>query len=180
MDSFLLILDIIVFAVFIVAVIHKWGVPTNLSTTYYLFESERCRTGWIFPLFLCFISSTAIPIWIRTTINMSVKNQRFVCLPYITLFCLLLVAITASYKKKRGLTIFHYSCAICASFCSVMWIFITSYKIIYVGLGILFAFVVGGICSKTLKQCAIFWLEVANFYAIFFTLLTINLFELKL
>ena len=167
--------DIIVFTIYISYILAKFGIPINLSITYYTFERRKKGTGILFPILMLFICCSAIPIWISTTYHASSWGTMFVCFPYITLVCLLAVAGSARYKRKPNLIYFHYFFAILAAISAVLWIFLVAFNIVYLGLGILAIFIWSGFITHTLKKCTIFWLEVSAFYAVFFTLLFIYL-----
>lgn len=181
-SSFIIILlvDILIFSAYLICVLQTFGVPINLSITYYHYERKYRGLGILFPILLFFLCITVIPIWIITTQNASLWGTNFCLFPYITLICLLAVAITARYKRKPKLIYFHYTCAIIAAICAVIWIFLVTYKVLYVGLSILFALLFAAARTKTLKDCILFWLEVAAFYAILFTLLIVYVFSIHI
>lgn len=166
--------DIIIFTAYVVYVLAAFGIPVNLSITYYMFERKKKGTGLLFPALMVFICSTTLPILILTTSHASEWGARFVALPVICLVCLLAVACSARYKVSPKLIYFHYACAIITATCAVAWIFLVAYKICYVGIAILCALLLAGILTKTLRKCPLFWLENAAFYAILFTLLVIH------
>ena len=178
--SFVLLADILVFTYYVIYVLREFGIPVNLSITYYSFERRRKGTGVLFPTLMIFLCVTTIPIWIELSRHASSFGYTFVFFPIITLVCLLLVAASARYKKTHGLVYFHYACAILAAVCAVLWIFLVAYKILYVGLSILIALMLMGIRTGTLHRCSLFWLETAAFYAIFFSLLIIILFSVNI
>lgn len=168
-----LILDLILFTIFIISVFVKIGIPDNLSTTYYLYQDIRKGTGWYFPSLIVFICFTGILVWISSTYHASSWGSKFTILPVITLLCLLAVAASAKYKKNKKLINFHYSVAIVGAVCSVAWINLVAYKLIPVGMIILLASIFAGIRTKTLKSCPLFWLEIAWFYALLILVLLI-------
>ncbi len=93
---------------------------------------------------------------------------------------MLSVVASMHYKKNQKLLYFHYITAIVSAVCLVAWINIVAYSIAYVGVVILLAFVYAGIRTKTLKKSSLFWLETAAFYSLLFTLLTIDLFHVRI
>ena len=177
--AIILLIDIIFFSTYLVCVLKTFGIPINLSITYYHYERRHKGLGKLFPALLVLICSTALPIWISTTYRVSLVGTNLLY-PIVTLICLLLVAASARYKRRPKLIHFHYSCAIIAAICAVAWIFLFAYKIVYVGLGILFISILIGLTTRTLKRCTIFWLELAAFYAILFTLLVIHIIPIQI
>lgn len=173
----LLLADVVFFTIYNAYVLTKFGVPVNLSITYY--HLDRVHKGWgiTFPLLVVFVCCTALPVWILTSINGSTWGVYFLPLPCITLVCLLAVAFSGRYKKRPKLIYFHYGCAIIAATCAVVWLCLVAYQsvFLYLRLGIIFALVFAGIQTGTFKRCTLFWLENAAFYCIFLTLLLVYL-----
>lgn len=175
--SIILLADIIALTIFFVCVLIKLGIPSNLSITYYMFDKKK---RFLFPCLTMFFCCTAIPIWILMTYHASPWGSMFLGLPITTLICMLSVVASMHYKKNQKLLYFHYITAIVSAVCLVAWINIVAYSIAYVATVILLAFVYAGIRTKTLKKSSLFWLETAAFYSLFFTLLTIDLFHVRI
>ena len=181
-ESIILLVDILIFTTYVVSVLIKFGIPKNLSTTYYTFEEQKKGTGLLFPALLVFICCTTLPIWISTTYHASSWGTIFLFCPIVTLFCLLAVAGSAHYKRCSSLIYFHYTCAIIAAICAVVWLFFAAYQTIFVILrfSILGGLLGAGIRTDTLKTCPLFWLETTAFYCIFLTLLVIYIVPIPL
>lgn len=179
-ESIILLVDILIFTIYVVYILIKFGIPKNLSASYYAFEEQKKGTGLLFPALLVFICTTALPIWITTTYYASTWTSTFLFCPIVTLVCLLAVAASAQYKSNTALVYFHYTCAIIASFCAVLWLCLAAYQIMYIAFGILGVLLSAGIITGTLKKCTLFWLEITAFYCIFFSLLVINIIHLQL
>lgn len=181
-ESIILIVDILIFTVYVVYVLGRFGIPSNLSTTYYYLENQRKGTGLLFPVLLVFICCTTLPIWAYSTYCASAWASMFLFCPLVTLVCLLSVAGSARYKSRPALIYFHYTCAIIAATCAVLWLCLAAYQVIFIILrvSILVGLMLAGITTGTLKSCSLFWLEITAFYCIFFTLLIINIVPLPL
>ncbi len=173
MESCVLLTDLILLTIYEIIILKQFGIPANLSYTYYSFERKRAGAGRLFPLLLLILCVTAGPIWLSVTMHTSLWAKKWMFLPCVTIFCLIAVACSARYNRSRKIFRFHYACAIIASVCAVAWIFIVAYHIVYVGLSILVALVLTAICTRTLIRCTLFWLETAGFYALLVTLLLI-------
>lgn len=178
-SSWILMADIALYTVFFVAILVKMGIPTNLCISYYLLLEKHRLLRFSFPALLFVFCLTIGPIWMKMS-NESVIGSQCIGLPFIAFFTLLAVVLSAPYQKSRQLFLFHYSCAIIASACIVLWLFIVALKVIYIGLGILFACLLAGFFTKTLRSCMLFWLETAAIYALSVTLLIIQLFSIPL
>ena len=173
--SIILLADIAVFTVFEVIVLTELGVPKNLSITYYMFKERKTRLQWFFPAVTLFLCVTTMPIWIYNAYYASGWHSKFVAFPVFTLFCLLAVTASANYLKNQRLKNFHYTCAILAAVCFLVWLNSVAIKLAYVGSAILLVLLFVGIRTKTLKKCPLFWLESAAFYSLLFTLLVIEI-----
>lgn len=168
----ILLVDIAVFTIYVADVLMRFGIPVNLSITYYRYERIHRRLGILFPSLLIFICCTTIPIWFITSWYASAWGRYFVEMPVIAEVCLLAVAFSARYKKRKNLIYFHYTCAIIASVCAVVWMCLVAWQfsLMWLRIGLLLGFVAIGVITNTLKKCSLFWLELTAFYAIFFTL----------
>lgn len=174
--SIVILTNLVVFTAYIVYVLAKFGVPANLSITYYSFERARKGTGWLFPALMCFVCATTLPMWIYTTFHASHRAAVFGFLPIIVLVMLLAVAASGRYKKRPKLINFHYTCAIIAAACAMTWMCLVCYRIAYVGFICLLGFVLAGHFTNTLGKCTLFWLENAAFYSIFGSLFIVYTF----
>ena len=179
-ECILLITGIVLLTWYEYIVLKRFGIPVNLSITYYHYE-RRCKgMGFMFPFLLLYLCCVLGPIWITTTLDASILSRIFIIFPYITILCLLMVALSARYNRNHRIFRFHYACAIIASISAVLWIFLVAYRIVYVGLAILATLLLTGIYTGTLKKCTLFWLETAGFYALLVTLLFIHLIPIKI
>ena len=106
-EVIILLADILIFTTYIVYVLIKFGIPQNLSTTYYTLEEQRKGTGLFFPALLVFICSTTLPVWISITYYASAWASKFLFFPIVSLVCLLAVAASARYKSNPALVHFH-------------------------------------------------------------------------
>ena len=103
-EVIILLADILIFTTYIVYVLIKFGIPQNLSTTYYTLEEQRKGTGLFFPALLVFICSTTLPVWISITYYASAWASKFLFFPIVSLVCLLAVAASARF-------VLYYGCA---------------------------------------------------------------------
>lgn len=179
LECVILLVNILMFSVYLVYVLCVFSIPANLSVTYYKLERKHKGAGMLFPLLLCSSSITIIPIWERNTILLS--NSLFLSfLPYLVLLCMFLVACSARYKKMLKLVYFHYMCAIIASVCTIIWIFFIGKRLFIIGIFLLLLFLLLSLVTNTFKKCLLFWLELTAFYAIYIILFAISLNKLDL
>ncbi len=169
--------DLFVFTIYVIGAVRRFGIPINLSITYYRYERIHRNWGMLFPALMFFICLTTIPIWFVTSWHVSLLGRYLSCLPVLTEVGLLAVAFSARYKRWPKLIYFHYTCAIIAAVCAVVWLCVVAWQwpFFWLRIGLLIAFLTAGILTRTLKKCTLFWLELTAFYAIFLTLLFIYL-----
>ena len=170
--------DIVLFSAYNIYVLSTFRIPDNLSMTYYWFERKRKGAGLFFPAMLCLMCATVIPVWLHTTAKMTVFGHHLAWIPYAVLFCILMVALSARYKRHRGLVYFHYAMAILCAFFAIGWIFFMCLRYIYIGVSILLLAVWAAIWTRTFVRSYLYWLEITAFYALFLTLFVINCFNL--
>lgn len=180
LTSIILLIDIVVFSIFWITVLVELGIPENLSITYYKFDKHKKGLQWFFPIVSLFLCLTAIPIWILTTYHASGWRPKLVVIPTFAFFCMLAVTFSANYKKNQSLIHFHYTSAIIASVCLVVWINLVAFKLAYIDFTFLLVLLYAAIRTKTLKQCSLFWLETAAFYSLLVTLLLIDLIPIQI
>ena len=171
----LLSADIVLMTIYNICILRRFGVPVNLSITYYHYERVHKGLGLLFPALVVFICCTTLPIWIITSFTGSEWGMYFSPCGIITLICLLAVAFSGRYKKRPGLIQFHYTCAIIAATSAVVWLCFAAYQTLFVWVRviILFGLIFAGIQTDTFKRCTLYWLENAAFYCIFVTLLLV-------
>ena len=171
-EAAVLLLDIVVFSIYVTDVLFRFGIPLNLSITYYRYERLHRNAGLLFPALMVLIFSTTIPIWIITSWKTGLVGKWCVGMPIVAGICLLVVAFTARYKRRPKLIYYHYTFAIIAAACAILWWRIVTRQIAFVALrlGLFTTFMAAGVLTHTNKKCTLFWLELTAFYATFFTL----------
>ena len=175
LTTFILFTDIIALSIYLISVLVKLGVPVHLSYTYYQMERKRKGSGRFFQGLMVLLCSTGIPTWAVMTMQLSPWSANFIICPFITLFCLLAVAATARYHKRKIRHRFHYLCASIAAASTAVWLFLAVWQIAYITIGIMIVAVCAGLSTGTLKKGLLFWAELAAFYSILFTLFIISI-----
>lgn len=174
-EAAVLLLDIVVFSIYVTDILSRFGIPANLSITYYLYERRHRNAGLLFPALIILICCTTIPIWIITSWKTGSVGKWCVGMPILAGICLLVVAFTARYKRWPKLINYHYTFAIIAAACAILWWWVLTRQItlVVLRLGLFATFMAAGVLTRTLKSCTLFWLELTAFYATFFTLFLI-------
>lgn len=128
----------------------------SLSSTYYIWK-HKC----VFPIFLCSIAFTLLPIWLEVT-----EKSNFQFLAFIACAGLLFVAVSADYKKDIQTFNMHVISAYVISAAAILWlVLLTTHWYILIGMLILSAF------SDNIKLTYIYRLETALFTSTYLCLL---------
>lgn len=172
---YLIVIEIVLFSLYIIYALCNWGIPNNISATYYYFERTRKHYGLFFPLDILICCLTIFPVWIYTCSLASSWASHFSWCPYIVGLCMIVVGITSRYKRSRQLTYTHYAAAIIGAAVTVLWLLLACYRTSFISLSVLSISILAGVITGTLKRCYLFWLEIAAFYALFFVLFIVNL-----
>ena len=61
----LVLISLCIFAAYNTVSLHKFGVPTSLSNTFYLYEGEKKHLGYIFTGMMFLMSLTLLPPWLE-------------------------------------------------------------------------------------------------------------------
>lgn len=160
----LLIISIILFVVYLVALFKEDRVPESISDSFYIFNKHKKGLGHLFTLW-CF----TIMLLIAPQMFEASEGRWFQFLGLFTTAGLGFVG-AAPYFKDHEKTLHTVAAVLCASGC-FLWIFFMGYiliPIIYVSIAILwinFKFSKGDIPNDT-----ILWLEIAMFLSMFTTL----------
>ncbi|MCQ2310518.1 MAG: hypothetical protein MJZ64_02055 [Paludibacteraceae bacterium] len=173
--SALLLLIIVIFSVYNICVLAKYGIPNTLSLTYYWFKRTCSSKGLLFPILLCLICAITIPIWIYVDCQLQF-DFSCVWMVYATWFALMIVCLTARYNKTKKRWKIHYSAAIASAIFTLSWIIIKANFIVYYTAIVLILALWAAYLTKTIRTHIIYWLELSAFYSIFITLFILNTF----
>lgn len=160
----LLIISIILFVVYLVALFKEDRAPESISDSFYIFNKHKKGLGHLFTLW-CF----TIMLLIAPQMFEASEGRWFQFLGLFTTAGLGFVG-AAPYFKDHEKTLHTVAAVLCASGC-FLWIFFMGYiliPIIYVSIAIFwinFKIFKGNIPNDT-----ILWLEIAMFFSMFTTL----------
>lgn len=170
-----LVLDLLVFTTYELAVVLNFCIPNNLSNTYYHFDRKFRGKGKLFPAMLYTLCATAMPIWIYFTLRLPDWRANFAFLPALVMICLALVGVSARYKKSDFRIYFHYTVAILSGVFTVLWFLIVALQLSYILISFIVVMMLAGALTRTLRIYPLFWFESAGFFGVLYTLLTIAL-----
>lgn len=150
---------------FIFLGIGKFGILSSYSA-YSSKWPEVCKLPLnIWSVITFFAAVMLIPILI---INLENNPLQFV--GFLTPAYLIFVAVTPNWEKDKSEHIIHSVAAgLCAVGALVYIILIAKvWWVLLVGAGIA---LIGGLVTKTLKSCIVFWLEILMFLSVYITIL---------
>lgn len=173
--TIMLIIDLLVFMTYELAVVLNFCIPNNLSNTYYHFDRKFRGSGKLFPAMLYFLCSTALPVWVYYTYRLPDWRSHLAFLPLLTLVCLALVGVSARYKKTDFRIYFHYTVAILAGFFTVVWFLTVGLKLSYILIIFILVMMAAGAWTRTLRIYPLFWFESAGFFAVLYMLLIVSI-----
>lgn len=164
---------ILIFVVYNAIAIHRFGVPSSLSSTFYLWNSVKENLGYIFTAMMFTMVFFLLPAW--TTVNevISTWSQYLTVLPFLGAASIAFVGTAPAYRGFKNENKVHMIAAACAAAFSLAWCAIVCYKIAWIILP-LWVLIVAACAhlSKTHKTARDYWLEMIAFGATFTTIIT--------
>jgi hypothetical protein len=124
----LLLITAILFVIYNIFVLIKFGVPESLSATSYLFK-EKYNQHWWFSLICVVIIIGLIPIWIE----LSSINTQF--LAFLSCGGILFIAASPFFKNGMDKKV-HYTAGIITTITFILWFIFNGYYLwlIYIGI----------------------------------------------
>jgi hypothetical protein len=165
----------IAFALFVaynIAILVQFGIPKNLSESFYLYDNKKKHFGYIFTLFMFTMAFCLMPGWIEISEVWSSWSHYLTFLAFLTAAAICFVGAAPAFRanKLEG-TVHEVSAKICAA-TALVWCFVVCWNIAYVpAIGAAIPAIVGA-CTKTWKTAQIYWLEMMAFGATFATVIT--------
>lgn len=169
LPTLLILISICCFAAYNIFVFTKFGIPENLSSTYYDAEKLHRHLGLLFPLLMLTLCFTLFPSWQLLEHSMPSLVQRFNWMIYSAVGSILMMAIVTNYRKSLIHTVIHYAAAIYTAVAVICWILIADYTLFYVPLIVAFLISLAGVLTHTFVSRFSFWLELATIYTIQFS-----------
>ena len=172
MTTLILILtSLFLFTAYNAVVLKRFGVPKSFSETFYLWNSKKKNLGYIFTGMMGGISLTLLPAWIEVGNQVSSWSPFLNFLVFFTCGAIMFVCVAPAFRDFEMESKVHCISAKIAAACALIWCFAVCYHIWYVPLTCIIAVLISGLCTKTFKNCYVYWLEMAAFAATFITLI---------
>lgn len=104
-------INIILFCLYNIYIIYKYGLPTSLSETAYMLEKRY----WLFTV-LCLVTGfSTLPIWF------DIGSEDWNFLKFLSMIGLVFTGVTPMFKKELNKPI-HYTSAIITCICMLCWL----------------------------------------------------------
>lgn len=164
--TLLILVSLSIFAAYNIYILISFGVPENISITYYHLEQKRRGLGLLFPAMVVISCTTMLITWldIEQILDDNFRSYHFLIM--ITALSTFFVAALSNYKRSRLQTIIHYTAAIIASIAGLAWILIADFHMLYIPLITLLLVALAAWLTNTYKHQILFWLELIAIYSI--------------
>ena len=166
---------IIVFVVYNIAVLHTFGIPKHLSSTYRLLGERKRALRLLFPFFILLQFVLFIPIWGDMAQVISVEHPRSLILVFLTAFMMLIIAFSGNYRCNKYLVYIHYTAGFVAGFSAAAWIFWVC-PLWFLPLCFLGALMTIGYLTGTLRSSFLYWIELVGFCSLYVAVLLMKIF----
>lgn len=166
--SYLVIIALVVFLIYLVGIVFVFGIPASISDTYYLLEEKRKGLGWLFTAMCWVVGGLLMPTLIDMTPGAYQFTAFFACAG------LIFVGTAPQFKLSLAGSVHYGSAGVCVVF-SQLWTALTRWWILLpVWLSYIAYMIItvkrqneGVFWYKFRKTKPMFWIEIASFLATF-------------
>ena len=164
---------IFIFAVYNGFVIWKFGVPSSLSVSYYLWNNIRSKLGYIFTGMMFIVALTLMPAWLEITETITSWSHNLTVLPFFGAAAIAFVGAAPAFRSCVLESKVHTISAITAAVFSLLWCAVVCYQVAWIILPVSLAIIWGiAFATKTQKTASVYWWEMVAFLATFTTIVT--------
>lgn len=168
----LTIIGMVLFTIYNVCIVSKFGIPVSLSDSFYLLNEVKKGLGFIFTAMMVSMAFCLMPGWLEITETITSWSKNFTALPFLAAAGIAFVGAAPAFRKNEVEKLVHGISAYLAAAFSILWICIVCYEVALIVLPIsVFVIIALGLSTKTLKSSKIYWLEMLAFLATFATIL---------
>ena len=161
---------ILIFTIYNIAALSKFGIPSSLSATFYLWNGIKPNLGYIFTGMMFALALTLMPAWLEITEVISCWSHYLTVLPFLGAGSIAFVGSAPAFRGCKLENKVHMVSAALAAVFSLLWCAVVCYKIAWIipislvlCWGIAFA-------TKTNKTGRDWWWEMVAFLATFTTI----------
>ena len=169
----LTIVGFLVFCVYNVSVLIKFGIPSSLSKSFYLWNDVKKNLGYIFTCMMYFVAFCLMSGWLEITGVITQWSHYLTVLPFLAASSIVFVGSAPAFKDCKLESKVHTISAICAAVFSLLWCCVICYQIawIIVPISLIFIWIIA-FATKTHKTASTYWWEMVAFLATFATIIT--------
>lgn len=166
------LVGILIFVVYNIVAIVKFGIPSSLSVTFYLWNDVKKNVGYIFTVMMFLLALSLMPGWLEITETVSTWSHYLTVLPFLGAASIAFVGAAPAFRGCQLENKVHMVSAACAAVFSLLWCAVVCYKIAYIIP--ISAVIVWAIAfaTKTHKSASTYWWEMVAFLATFATIIT--------
>ena len=169
----LTLVGILIFVVYNSVVIGKFGVPSSLSASFYLWNGVKKNLGYIFTGMMFAVSMLLMPAWLEITEVISSWSHNLTVLPFFGAAMIAFVGAAPAFRSCEMESKVHTISATAAAVFSLLWCAVVCYKLAWIILPLSLGIVWGiAFLTKTQKTASVYWWEMVAFLATFATIVT--------
>lgn len=169
----LTLMGILVFTVYNIFVLSKFGVPSSLSASFYLWNDVKRNLGYVFTGMMFTMALCLLPGWLEITEVVSSWSHYLTALPFFAGASIAFVGAAPAFRDFTMENRVHMISAVAAAVFALLWCCVVCYSIAWItvpaSLIIIWAI---AFATKTHKTGATYWWEMVAFLATFATIIT--------
>lgn len=169
----LTLVGILIFVVYNSVVIGKFGVPSSLSASFYLWNGVKKNLGYIFTGMMFAMAFCLMPGWLEITEVITPWSHYLTVLPFLAAASIAFVGAAPAFRDCKLENKVHMVSAACAAVFALLWCCVVCYQIAWIIVPISLIVVwATAFITKTHKTAATYWWEMVAFLATFVTIIT--------
>ena len=114
---------ILLFIVYNIVALNKFGIPNSLSETFYLWNGVKKHLGYVFTGMMGGMTFTLLPAWLEIGNTISSWSQYLNCLIFLACGAIMFVGVAPAFRKDEMESTVHCTAAKAAAACSLVWCF---------------------------------------------------------
>lgn len=159
------IIAFVIYLVYNIFVIKKFGIPKSLSMTHYLWKGITDKLFFVFPLMMFLIAGMLMPSWIEIS-----TGNTFQFLSFLSAATIIFVGASPSFKSSDLENSVHDWSAYLGTAFAILWIILVPH-LWYIIVIVFVLHLVIAICTNTIKTSYIYWLESVTFISTFISII---------
>lgn len=163
--------SLLLFLVYNISILAKFGIPPSLSQSYYILDGVKKNLGFLFTGMMFAMAFTLLPSWLELGEVISSWSSYLNPLAFFSCASIAFVGAAPAFRSNKLEGTVHEVAAKLAAACSIVWCLAVCWQIMYVPLGVAGLIAAIGAITKTWKSASVYWLEMMAFGATFVTVI---------